>query len=81
MATEDAWEEDDSETMWESEDRQEALMWLVNMMSGKDLWMDGTMQWTLPLSVLSGIRACTALDAIIEAKRRYDEWTKQKTQP
>ena len=52
----------------------ELLHWLCNMLRGHDLWMDGTMHWNLPLSVLSGIRARTALDAITEAKRRYDEW-------
>lgn len=75
MPAEDPWDEVHVSGCPQSGlDEYQALLWLVNMMSGKDLWMDGTMHWSLPLSVLSGIRAKTAMEAILLAKQKYDNW-------
>lgn len=48
----------------------ETFRWLCNMLRGHDLWMDGTAHWNLPLSVLSGIRARTPMEAIQKAYER-----------
>lgn len=48
----------------------DALEWLVEQMRGSDLWMDGTMHWSLPHRALSNIRARTALEAILVAYER-----------
>jgi hypothetical protein len=47
------------------------FQWLLNQLSGKDLWMDGTMHWSLPVSVFAGIRARTSLEAVQMAYDRY----------
>ena len=52
-------------------DQREALEWLVSQMRGHSLWMDGTMDWSLPHSVLSGVRGRTALEAVTAAYARY----------
>lgn len=56
---------------WDVADKSD-YEWLISQMSGRDLWMDGTSYWHLPHSVLSGIRARTALEAIREARARYE---------
>jgi hypothetical protein len=70
----DVWEVPDAKAAGERERRLQALEWLLKQLRGTNLRMDGTCDWSLPHNVLSGIRAPTALDAILEAKRRYDHW-------
>lgn len=65
--------------MQQLRDENETLLWLLKMFRSSNLHMDGTSNWVLPLNVLSGIRTRTAIDAITEAKRRYDEWTTSNT--
>jgi hypothetical protein len=63
----DPWKANDTEMV-------QTFVWLLKQLRGTNLRMDGTCDWSLPHNVLSGIRAPTALDAILEAKRRYDHW-------